>query len=660
MKEATLTNLSPFQRTTYCAVAFPTPVVADLGAHAVFRTATGDLWPAVRGSVRERRTIYRIRCTNMQPFALVNGVLNANNAEPAPFVFHPWVTDDLGALLPKLGALRANQVREAQPLGTPVLVEQSSAHQLWKYEVWIKQFGLKLTWWAEILSGEPVLRCWGKVTWSDRADPNYNTTFDAIVLATREPFVLDFAQRHGVRAASFVGGEWLLNLTPTGISMQDGCALPLSGVMLCQPQGPSTADAEEGLASQQAAIGGPVLGVSHDWDGHWLAHGNVPRLVTSAAHAVQRQQAWQQFESLLQQPAGWFAPRPIACGPTPWQTGDQEDFGATKGTHVVTDQDPRFLRRMQYAVYAEAFRGTSLLEADGSPLLASNHMRWVTWNGVTHWHTGVSTDRLGKTFVGTPASGWYGYDDEHRSQNNLAAYALLADDPLADDLIACQLQLDLASYRTRHPNMGQGAARAQGRTLQTFAQLYAATGDARWAKLIRDRVPHMLAQPTLQQGWMYALHVGSPDARKQVYNPVTNQLSPWVSMWEHGLAAVGLYAAHKIDPKNGDLYECLRRVCLTLVRFGWMQLDGVRHTVHDIAWRNGEGPLYGMQLARRELTAAPGAGDVGSWTFAGILVARELIGSSPELDGYVRSATGGANATSPRQGEWWAAVRSVT
>jgi hypothetical protein len=158
-----------------------------------------------------------------------------------------------------------------------------------------------------------------------------------------------------------------------------------------------------------------------------------------------------------------------------------------------------------------------------------------------------------------------------------------------------------------------------------------------------------------QGGPMYALYVGSPDGRKQVYRD--GQLASWVSLWEHGLAAVGLYAAHQRDAGNADLYQLLRRVCMTLRDFGWFRENGQWYTVHDSAWNNGLAPS--LSTTSREVTYLPHAGDVGSWTFTGILVAREVLGTSPELNAYINSVTGGKEADNRRQAEWWAAVRGV-
>ena len=65
-----------------------------------------------------------------------------------------------------------------------------------------------------------------------------------------------------------------------------------------------------------------------------------------------------------------------------------------------------------------------------------------------------------------------------------------------------------------------------------------------WKKLIDSRVQQSASQDSmLVNGPMKALAVIAPDGRKRIYK--NGQLAATVSMWEHGLAIVGLYNAYK-------------------------------------------------------------------------------------------------------------------
>lgn len=663
--KAKIVNLSNRPRTHWATVTFPAALASSFGSEATFVTTTRRAWRAVRGATVGGKTIYRIRCADIAAGEVVWGELvNKPSMHVEKFGFHPWVADDIAALLPEIRVLRSGVEYLANIDGMPTLVEQSDAHMRWTLKLRAPN-GIVVEWWADLLAYDPVVKCWGKIVWSDRADTNYNTVIDAISFTSREMFLLDFGRRHGASVpVATQDGKWAFLLSGSPITLQDGTGLPLSGVMLAYPQGNSAtlpdADLTTTFGNLMAAAEGPIVGVAMCWDGYWGANKNVPRF--GANYISQRDAEWNRFVQDQGNPAGlgWFTPRPLALGPTPWQTGDQEDFGATKGTYAVTEHDPRFIRVMQYSVYSELFRGINLYETDGTPLLAARHPNWTTWNGVTHFSPGVSPDRLGKSTTSPAGSGWVGYDDEHRSQNNLAAYALLTDDPLAQNQIRAQYELDAASYRSRYPNYGQGAARAQGRLAGAFAQLMGVTSGAEyeaWSKLLMARMKQSAAVGSMQNGPMFALAVGAPDARKQIYR--NGQLAPWVSMWEHGLAAVGMYCAYKMLPMHAETDLVLRRVCHTLLTFGCFNRDNQWYTVDDILWSDGAAPPNGMRLDLREMTGTLGAGGTGTWTFAGILVARELLGCDPDIDEYVEVIARNAEATDRRTAEWWAAVKKV-
>ena len=226
------------------------------------------------------------------------------------------------------------------------------------------------------------------------------------------------------------------------------------------------------FANLVAATEGPILGVCEQWDGHFCANGNLPRFDPRAIPNLMRQKEADMaaFENSLSQFAGWYTQRPLGARKEPGGTGGQEDFGATKGTYATVFGDPRHIRGMQYSVYADFFRALCHYESNGQILRAGNHPQWVTWSGITHFNNGVSPDRLGKPGPQFSGTGWLGYDDEHHSRNNLAAYAMLSDDPLVDLLCQHELETMRASYRSRYPQFGEGATRAQGRLAGAMAQ----------------------------------------------------------------------------------------------------------------------------------------------------------------------------------------------
>ena len=681
--QATIRNLSTFRRQHWATVTFPRTAVADYSVECTFITYNGMRWRAVRGRTVGNKTTYRVQ-VDMEGSEEINGKLANEPIQTLdkipPFKAHKWVVDDIQALLPSIGP--------EEELLSFNEIDASPAHR--RYHIIKKDVsrGLIFEWWADILHDDPVVPCKGKIVWSDRNDPRPNRLFQAYTLTVRarEFFVLDFADKKGMTPAiKDDEGAYVAALNDKLITLNDGAGLPLSLNMLCfmnkmpdnapDPEDIRDEDVQSIQNLQAGAMGG-MVSIAHGWeDKDWLSAENAPRISSEEHYNLGRADDLRRWEDSLRINTGLFEPNRFGIGKTPGQTGNQDDFGATKGSYLIRDKDLRFVPAFQYAAYTELFRGFNHYEDDGSKLDLENHPNWVTWNGTTHWHTSVSTDRLGKdpAMWTAPGTGWWGYDDQHRSQNSFAAYAMISDDPLIDDQITHMLTTDSACYRIRFPSYGSGATRAQGRQLQAWSQMILLTeGQQRedWRDIIDIRLGAMQTIDTLNlNGPMKVLSKGGPDGRKRVYRD--GELAGWTSMWELGLAVVGLYCLWKKHP-TAVLTEILTKVCNTIVQFGYFKEGNTFYTVADLAWFDGEVPSGGMNVGNtwdwqgddprtQQLVADPGAGGVNSWTFAGILAAREFLDAKDiQLDHYIQSITGGNEATSRTAGEWWSIVERVT
>lgn len=100
----------------------------------------------------------------------------------------------------------------------------------------------------------------------------------------------------------------------------------------------------------------------------------------------------------------------------PADSGEQAEF-AVPWSHFadVTRSTAQNLWRKLCAAYRESCRPIHYYEPNGDPVKASAHPAWVVWSEETHWHTGVSRDRLGRTHAGSNANGWFGHDDQHQA-----------------------------------------------------------------------------------------------------------------------------------------------------------------------------------------------------------------------------------------------------
>jgi hypothetical protein len=668
--KATIENLSPLPRTHWVTATVPKALGAGLKKESTF-VADNDCcrkFRAVRGRKFGNSMVYRVRATLGGHERVVGELRPVVHPDARQFTAHRWVSDDLNELVPKLGVRTENRDLWSQSLAHPTLIDTSSAHQRWTMTAWIPAEGIIFQWWADLLSDDPVINIWGKIVWSNRKDPAHMRRFEAVAISSGELIRFDFAKRHGMGAPVPIGSEWFHGLAPGGITLDDGAALPLSGVMLAthspKPDDPKP-DPEDSTnqdiadrGNLIAAFHGGIVGVCHDWDGHWLACKKTPKVRGVEGERSVAAFRWRQHVDAMKVTAGWFEERPLVH-PEPGTTGDKDDFGASKGTHAVTLSDPRWIELAKHSVQADLFRGVHHYDEHGSPIRLSDHPNWVTWDGKTHWHTGVSTDRLDKVGPApyTPATGHRGYDDQHRSQNNIAAFMALTDDPLMEDHIRHHITTDAASYRAVYPDFGIGATRAVGRTLGTLAQLSEVvdTVDAARLRVVIDkRLAPVLTDPYLKvAGPMKVLTWSGPDARKKIYDADGN-LANWTSLWEHGLAAVGLMQLYK---GRGLGLEVLEVICETLARFGCFQDDGDQwHIVDDILWSGGAAPPGGLTSDSPHIVSRPGTQGTGNWTFAGIMVAQQILADDhpvrAKVDACVQAITKGKLPLDRMTAEW--------
>jgi len=659
---ARIENLSPIRRERWLTVPVPTAAVDEFPTELVAHVNEHRQWRAVKGRQHGRGTLVHI-CADIDGHESVRveilpRVMPAES--DSSFEFHPWVSDDFSKLVPQFGARVDGVDLWSTPAHTE-LVEQNEARQRWRHVEVLAFAGLVLEWWADIYSRDNVVDVWGKLTWSDRRDSNWNRSFEALWIRTGEFVRFDYETTHGiVNGASKDSTGKFVALLGTNVSLNDGASLPLSGSMLCfKDDELDPDDIDAAVRNMQAAERGPVLGCSEAWSGEFLACGHLARINQQAKQEIELE--WRQFEDDLENHRGWFAPRPIGITRTPGQTGNQEDFGVTKGTAVTVMHHARHIYRMRWGVQGDYFRGLSLLEDTFRPLQRENHPNWVTWSGITHYHTGVSSDRLGKEPPRTPGTGWHGYDNQHRSQNNLAAYLQLCDDPATASLVAGHIEIDKADYRSRYPQNGAGAPRAIGRTAAAWANLStvmpahrADLEELMHANVVRARNQR---DHIAGAGPMKPLGILGPDGRYPVRLEEGGPIVQAVSVWEHGLAIVGLWMAKQVMPSSAWLEDLLTTTAELLARYGLIEDSVGFHLVNGVAWNNGEDPPGGMVVGSPALM--PGTGGVGGWTTAGLLVAREVLPQShpdwDKVDRYVRAAIE-PETSSVYWAEWYAAA----
>jgi hypothetical protein len=271
------------------------------------------------------------------------------------------------------------------------------------------------------------------------------------------------------------------------------------------------------------------------------------------------------------------------------QTGDQGDFGVVKLSLVARSGLPSLLFEVERAVVQEACRPVHFFEADGSPVDPAQHPEWVVWSGRTHWHGGVSKDRLGKPHP-EPAfetHGWTGKDREHWSSNHLAAFAQLTGAHWARRELANEARLYLAG-QTLDPEKTtshSGAPRGAGRTALAAAWNLVVRDDA----LLRERMDQRMEQVywrewhgrKLPNDAVRPMAVNDPDPRQ------LGGAGPYWNPWQDAIAAVGFAAQHHVTG-SARARELAEELALNVVRHGWLVTEHHCQIAMAMRWRDGK------------------------------------------------------------------------
>jgi hypothetical protein len=605
----------------------------------------------------------------------------------APFTATDWVADDLAALVPGW-VVRIDGTDYRAENTNVTLLEESAAHQRFflKSRLAGAAHGFVEQVWVTFYSGQDDAEVKSNLVWSDRTVPEMETQVDAVAFESGEFIQLDFSYRNGhAEEPVRVNNKWVWVLSG-GIGFNDGSAFPVCGRMLCLPQHIAGQESTSPLAlvpgddeinglteeptpemlesitlqqrieSLRAASEAPIKGnvIDGEWDGRFLAHKWTPRHQpvspvpgVSTGTFQDANAANNRFTGML----GSVGPlergtprnalyhmRHMGLFYDPGRTGDQEDFGSTKGSMSISLGDPRWLWSAEQGIQGDYFRGVMHFEDDASILLYENHTQWWTWSGTTHFRQ-HPPDTLGKVGMWPPTTtGWGGYDDQHRSQNNLCAYVALVDDPMAMDLLIHFARTDQSTILRR-----VGAPRGVGRLVATWANFYTILPHE-WAERIKGRLIEKI-EAVLSRGSLAhhnnpvkVISYHGPDNRASVRNANGENLPSWV-VWEHGLAAVGLYAAWKVTNDHRFL-DVLTAICETVLGYGVFQEGGRDYICNNVWYPTGAGeegrPItdFGVSYAldTPQLNVDVRQGGVVTWTTMAILIYTEIGNPGPLLD----------------------------
>jgi hypothetical protein len=593
---AVVVNESPaFGRVSWFDVAVPYDLASQLPAVC---QVVDRGWLAVRcRALGYHSVIYHVRGRLVA--AAVHDLVLAPPGVDYQLAFRasPWVVDELASLPPELHVVVGGKHYYSRPrLQLLQRTHDCPAMQRWHARARLDDSGLLYDVWADVYSDQDVVELAGAVTFSDPQKPDMQVLIESAELVCADPVVLDSAPAFGFGSpVRRDDGTWTVQLVAEPVVLGDGQQIPYWGAALCLPAGVPlsvlllNADPaiRERIEALHARAQGRAHALSRDWAGAWLLFGEVPILTAEARNEVEKLAA---RRAALRTDAHWlFQPRPLGQPPRAGQTGGQEDFGATKGTAMVAAGDlrPDLIDLYRWCL-GEVLRPVHLREVDGSTVARAAHPEWVSYNQRTHFHAGVSPDRLGKPHPEpwSETHGWTGKDNQHESANLIAALYAVTGDPLAEQAMRDELEHSIARQDDR-----PDSPRGQGRSIASLAQRWLLLGDERaWVRLCQIASWARLQSPGLRFVGIDPLSVrvlATLSDRRALVDPITGEPLECWAVWEHGLAAIGYCGALEQVARRGRLSlpvepDDLRalehgawQTCATLVRHGYYH-DGER------------------------------------------------------------------------------------
>lgn len=534
-------NLSAHPRAGWTSIVVPSSAIAkNLDANLstkptfVFRTESDTVWRAVVGPRRGRNRVVHVRAA-MDGGQVVHGNLVPSSGPSAPFAAHPWVTKAiLDGQQVKVLVRSPSLDTELVPSWTIDAGASDDARIVARGRAY--KNGWLLEMWAHVYDMDPVVPMFAKLIWQDFSVPDWNSPDVSVT------FVLGRETIPVATSSMAVHGESMT--TQLRFRPESGSSMPLLPRHLAdEVVREAMAEGDSVAPSEHTDILGVYVG-PRSW-------GALPRKSQMPARTD-----YELAKMRLNIMAGKYV---LVCDKDPSRPGEQDDFGALAGCEFLSSSGIRNFDVLGRAVYRDIGRGSHYYvpPVDNEfpdPVRASRYPTWVTWRGQTHYKANVSRETWGKV-VSKPDHGVYGHDEQHRSQNYVAAYLEIADDPAVHHYLDHLAEVDLADYRRRYPHLGYGSARAVGRTLQTWAHFYAVTGDGRWLRLIdalaKQSVERM-EQLASKNGQKPLSIIEASDTRIEL--GVRN-----VSVWEHALAMIGVYAALQVAPSS-DLHAIAQGV----------------------------------------------------------------------------------------------------
>jgi hypothetical protein len=537
-----------------------------------------------------------------------------------PFRPHPAVADNLREVL--VDVSRAGSAELSQ-------VENTTARQVWKRtfqadDLWVTQ-------WYYVYNSSREIRFSMQIVYSSdspsaTADLNVNITCG-------EDFVIDHADLEGVWHSR---GGYLVTE-----ELVDGGAWRCWGRIACreklEPQDATSIEREQQEEEVAAILAGPVYGGPYDCWGERYMGWYTPEVSGVKLNPSRELQVYRRkIESNVR--GEFYDPRPLGLNPQAGGTGDQEDFGLVKGTMVFAGF-PDYIGLMRHS-FMDGVRGVFHLDGEGDFVRAEDHPDWRTWSSKTHFASQEKLGRRASLFYDPDWAGirssngqrWTGIDDQHRSQNNAVALAILTGDHMVLNVLEAYMNVDMAMYPSR-----VGAPRAIGRLLDCWVKLLRVLPEMRerFDRILQPKLNVWTTQLLYHREEEPQLRVAESksDPRLGIYRPENGWTVPepaW-SVWEHGLMLVGLASACRNLAWNSALLQVREDIWDTVWKYG-SNVETPSRSIRIASTRYYPPGGREVDLEDWMVTDAAGAG-VGLWVEAGLEAARPFKATQvPKFD----------------------------
>jgi hypothetical protein len=539
------------------------------------------------------------------------------------FKFTDWVLADVMGNLLRVVITLNNGESITLPFSKIESVVSTAHVQTFQVETPVVN-GWRAIQYLRVLNGCDHIEFMLGLNWHDRSEPNYATTIASVRLECKSEFVIHFHDQMQLPKINYqpMVDLWYMDVVPNGAFLRDGQGFELRGYVLTMPENFINSDTDgvitervENIAAIKTgklATGGlgEVNGVYTDLNhGHNWFNRHLPAPTFK--------------EDPLKYPlfseSGIFGARRIGSVKNPGQTGGQEDFGADKGFEATVFHNAEWIQYMKGG-QADRLRFFNIHEPDGSKVTKENHPLRKTWNMETF--PPLSQDLLGKNpATYNDGNGWKGYDNQHRSQNNLLTYYALTGDELTLDTLINAVEQDFAQAR----NLSL-ADREVGRMFNCWAKMLRVLPEA-YANKLKDhcnvKVTEFLSDwrgrfPEIQQDPNRTVRVLQViiDPRSGVVNPATNKIEPTWIPYQTAQLCQGLYSL-SLELNDNRILPVLKDLLKTFLLHGCFNQDNTWYVVIFARYLTGleSGRMINpLQFASDEgIPLQPSEYHVGNW-----------------------------------------------